>query len=502
MELVFETKTAARLDPVIHETLSQEETAEIIVPDSCPDVERVVYSSAAAVLRGKECRPGSAVLTGGIRAGVLYVPEDNSAPRALDVWIPFTMRFDQPAVTEETQTAAQARVRSVDARMINSRKLLVRVNIGCMLDGYEEVQQTVKSVQNAPDAVQKKLRTYPLVLPAEQAEKPFTISEELELPAGRPAVGTVCAYDVLPQIAEKKIVGNKAVFKGTLFFKLLYLSPDGELAVFDQQLPFSQYCELLHDYDDDELEVLLSVTGTELEPENADAARRLLLTVNLLAQCLVSANQPMEVCEDAYAVKGTLQPEWTEYPLDCRLDSQTLRAPLQGAVKGPVRAVVDSGVYLDFPTQERTDGGLRLHAPASVNILYYDADGQLQGAGGRAEAVCETALAEGGACSPQAALEGGGFAAPGADGAELRYEAVFDVDTFAHQTLRNLSGGTYEPKTDKKEDRPSVVVAVNREKQDVWNIAKKYGTTAEAIRQANGLTQDEAEAGEMLLIPM
>jgi LysM repeat protein len=502
MELVFETKTASRLRPVIHETKSQEETAEINVPDSCPDVGRIVYPSAAAVLRGKECQAGSAALAGGVRAGVVYVPEDGSAPRALDAWLPFTIRFDQPALSQDTEIAAQARVRSVDARMINSRKILVRVGIGGELDGWEEESESVQSLSQAPDAVQRKIRTYPLVVPAETAEKPFTVSEDIEVPAGKPDVKTVCAFDALPEITEKKIVGNKAVFKGTLYFKALYLAPDDTFAVLEQQIPFSQYCELQNDYDDEELTVLLAVTGTELETDDSGDARKLLLTVNLLAQCLVSARRPMEVCEDAYALKGTLQPEWTEYAADSRLDSQTLRAPVQGSVKGPVRAVVDSAAYLDFPGQERTQNGLRLRVPANVNVLYLDEQGQLQGGSGKAEASCEIALADTALCRPRAALESGGFAAPGTDGAELRFGAIFEADTFAPQKLRNLSGGTYEPKSEKQEDRPSVVVLANREKQDVWNLAKKYGTTEEAIQKANGLTGPEAEAGIMLLIPM
>ena len=51
-------------------------------------------------------------------------------------------------------------------------------------------------------------------------------------------------------------------------------------------------------------------------------------------------------------------------------------------------------------------------------------------------------------------------------------------------------------------ERPSVVLLRSRTRQPVWNLAKKYGTTVEAIRQANRLEADLAEEGELLLIPM
>ena len=501
MELVFATKTASWLQPVIRQSRSQEETAEIIVPDSCPDMERIVYSSAAAVLRQKECRSGCVTVTGGIRAGVVYVPEDHTGPRVLDAYLPFTMRFDQPGVTEDTQILLQLQVRSADARMIHSRKALVRVTVGCSVTGRQEASESFATLQDPPAELQLKKQIYPLLLPAEQAEKAFVISEELELPPGKPEAGQICAYDTLLTAAESKLVGSRAVFKGTLEFRMLYLGQDGSPEVFSQLLPYSQYCELKHEYDEDALEVVPLVTGAELETDG-DTARKFLLTVNVTAQCLVSTVQEEELCEDAYAVKGSFTPTWKEYQLDCRLDAQTLRTPVQGIVKAPVRAVVDSAVYLDEPTQEQTAGGVRIHVPASVNLLYLDEQGELQGASGRAEALCETALSESGVCYPRACLAAGGFAAPASGGAEPRCDVLLELESTAKQNLRTLSGGTLESSGEKQNGRPSVVLLRSRERQPVWNLAKKYGTTVEAIRQANRLDSEETEAGELLLIPM
>jgi hypothetical protein len=501
MELVFETKTASWLQPVIRQTRSQEETAEIIVPDSCPDIGRIVFTGAAAVLRQKECRAGSALVTGGVRAAVLCMPEDNSGPRVLDAYLPFSLRFDQPGVTDETRLSVQLQVRSADARLIHSRKALVRVTVGCTAEGWNEAEETFPAIQDPPEALQLKKQSYPLLLPSEQAEKAFVLSEELELPAGKPDAARVCFFDARPAVLESKLVGSKAVFKGVLDVHLLYLSPEGGADVFSQQLPFSQYCELRHEYDEDALAVVPAVTGAELEPDGEEG-RRFLLTVQVTAQCLASAVRQEELCEDAYAVKGRFTPEWREYQLDCRLDGQTLRAPLQGAVKAPARAVVDSAVYLGEIAQERTAGGVRVRVPASVNVLYLDEQGALQGASGAAEAVCETALAENGVCFARASLAPGGFAAPAAGGAEPRCDVLLELGSSAKESLRTLSGGTLEEEEKAGAERPSVVLLRSRTRQPVWNLAKKYGTTVEAIRQANRLEADLAEEGELLLIPM
>ena len=76
MELSFETRPVRYLGHILHETGRQEETAEVIVPDSCPDVERVVFASASALLRGTECRAGSVLISDRIRASALCDPEE------------------------------------------------------------------------------------------------------------------------------------------------------------------------------------------------------------------------------------------------------------------------------------------------------------------------------------------------------------------------------------------------------------------------------------------
>ena len=68
MELSFQTLPMRYLGNPIQGSQTQEQTAEVIVPDSCPDVARIVYTSASVIVRGKECRTGSVLVSGGIRA--------------------------------------------------------------------------------------------------------------------------------------------------------------------------------------------------------------------------------------------------------------------------------------------------------------------------------------------------------------------------------------------------------------------------------------------------
>ena len=122
---------------------------------------------------------------------------------------------------------ACCRVRSADARLINSRKILVRADVVCVLTGFEQTSQEIRTLKDAPSALQTKTAEYRCVLPREFGEKSVTMTEDLELSAGEAEMERIVQYWVIPEITEQKLTGNKAVFKGNLTFKALYLTMDG-----------------------------------------------------------------------------------------------------------------------------------------------------------------------------------------------------------------------------------------------------------------------------------
>ena len=54
--------------------LTQEETAETIVPDYCPDIARVIETEGKVYIHSRELRDGKAEVSGTVRVTVLYTP--------------------------------------------------------------------------------------------------------------------------------------------------------------------------------------------------------------------------------------------------------------------------------------------------------------------------------------------------------------------------------------------------------------------------------------------
>ena len=149
---------------------------------------------------------------------------------------------------------------------------------------------------------------------------------------------------------------------------------------------------------------------------------------------------------------------------------------------------------------EETEDGAELIGHAWFQAP--DSDGAVQAETFRTEVSCHTALNENGLCEAVCMLQPEGYASAGSGTVELRYDAVFQVQTFSRQKLQNLSGGTLDLTRQQNTQRPSVVIRRISENAALWDLARQYRTTAQSIQQANHLTQPEADAGQLLLIPM
>ena len=477
MELAFEQKQRSCLKRTAHLSLAQEQTQELIIPDAMPDAARTLICYADPELQSKTSRAGSLLVTGNLRASCLYADEAGGL-QLLTTDVPFTLKLESSDLQELTQSVVRCSVRSADSRLINSRKVLLRISVLVQADGYEPWTEEVRALTDAPACLQQKTQTYYNAVPVETAERAFQVSEELNVPEGRAKIVRLADCMLQPVVTEQNLVGSKAV-------------------------PFSQYCQLQGDYEQNEdVETALLVTGVQLEPVDTETGQKLLFGAGILAQCTVIQPQTLTLCEDAYSTRGDFQPQWQEQEYSMRLDAQTLREPIRPSFPAQASAVLDCRVYPDAMALERTADGVIVHVPLRADTVYTDADGEVQSESFRTEVSCKTALDEDCACEAVFQLQPEGYAAAGSGAVELRYDAVFQLQSFAKQKLQNLVGGTLDLTRQPRAERAAVVIRRTGAQQPLWDLAKRYKTTAQAIQTANHLTQPEVEAGRLLLIPM
>ncbi len=492
MDLQFPMIPLTWLRSIGGDTRSLEETLEVKLTDSLPDIGKVLCGFGQALVRGKQWSRDSAGVSGGVMAWVLYQPEDGSDVRSVECWIPFQARWDTPERDHDGVIMTQCYLQGVDARSLSARKLMVRVQVGLSTQAMVTERRELPQADSLPEDIQVLKKKLSALLPREAGEKTVTLEDTLAAPAGK-VPKKLLYYTLSSQIHDCKLMADRAVFRGVALGHALCRGEDGELFPWDFQQPFSQYAELDREYADNALlQVTPVTTGLEMELLEDN---RLHMKLSLAGQYLVLEKQDMELVADAYSPQRdvTLHTDTWKMPVVTDILENTL--PAEADMEKPFATNTDWGFTLDAPQTAAFGPGVQTKLSGKFQVLGMDEDGVLSGEAlpweqtwelGGGEDACVTAWL---ATQPQP-VTGGHFRA------ELGARAMVCKD----MTVAMVTGITLGQPREEKADRPSLVLR-RAGTEGLWEIAKEMGTTVQAIENANGLTQ-EPEPGSWMLIPV
>ena len=318
MEMQLKKEPLSYLEPVVCSGRELEQTQQIRLPEGMPDIGKVLGVWGQSVLRSKEWRADGVSVSGGVLVWVLYAPEDGSQPRALDGWIGFQGKWDLPEGSPDGTVLVQPIVRTLDARSVSPRKLLVRAGLGisCMALCRREAEYSVAG--ELPEDVLLRREQRPLRLYAEAGEKGFVLEDNLPLSGEGSGKIVSCTAQCL--LTDRKVVGDKLAFRGSTEVHGLFLTEEGMPVSRHFTLPFSQLIQLEKAYGSDG-EADISFCITNLETEN-DAEGQTRLKLGITAQYAISDVTNLELLTDAYSPHREVKLSWDTVDVCAILDRQ------------------------------------------------------------------------------------------------------------------------------------------------------------------------------------
>lgn len=486
------------MEPVVSRVQNQELTQELKLSDGMPDVGQVLSAWGQFVLRGKEWRSDSFSASGGMMVWVLYAPEDGTRPRCIHGWMPCQMQWDLPPDTPDGKIRILCLTRFVDARSVSPRKIMVRTGISALGEGYVRREGSTWMPGEVEENVQLLRRSYPVTLAEEAGEKTFQLDEELSLPPSAPKPEKLICATLQPEITEQKVLGSRVVFRGNGNLHMLYLSEEGQIHAWDFPIPFSQYEDLDQSYGKEaKAEIMLMPTDLDVDLNEDGKVRA---KGGMVAQYVLEECRMIDVVEDAYCPGRELeiQSEVLELPVVLEEKLQTLNAEARISQNGEF--IADASFLPDFPKEHRMGDQVELEQPGMFQVLTFGTEQGFQGTAGRwegkviipAHPECQIRSVPGNPGQARGEING--------DGMVLRAQVPLTLRTMASQSIPMVVGLTLGQSCPPDPGRPSLILCRAGE-ESLWQLARKSGSTVEAIRQATGL-DGEPIPGQMLLIPV
>jgi hypothetical protein len=494
MKLEFTKKSTEYLRPILREQRTVEETAEAIILDSSPDATDVLMTNGMAFLRGKDLSDGILTVSAGVSAMAICQSDGKSIPQIVEVYIPISVKVENPQLKPGQLCVAQAQLRRLDGHLVSPRKVMVRANLAVTVSVYEMVQEEHPE-EAQTQGLELQRNTAPICCLVSLGEKNYTVEDSVRLSPEGTAV-SLCASKVRLVHTDSRLTSARAVLKGEAELRVLYLDDSGTLQTGTASVPFSQYIDLEECQETDELQLKSCLTGADITPSSDGGG--LNVTLQLLTTAEVYRRQELSYIGDIYSLMGQVTPETREESYDSLLDQQFFAPVGHGTVPGQYAHIIYTDCVPGAYSSRRNGEQVEFTLPLTAQVLLETEDGELRGASSGLSLTAVTQAAE--RCrfvlEPEALTVSGSI---GVDSVDIKVTGNLSVSTYSSMEFTEIVGGELSEETLTR-DGPGLIIRRPSSSETLWDIAKAYRTTTQAIMEANGL-EGELISDQMLLIP-
>ncbi len=490
---------------------------DIIVPDTQPDVKSVLQAEVLPMICEKHVQKDYITLTGNVDYSIIYLSDEKDAPsrvKAISTRVPFTHQIEAAGAQEASFTGIKADVITVEFSAVNSRK----INVKSVVDFESNIIRSddfeaVSSATAEADLPCKEQEVTSFALTG-YAENEFEVSDALSIPSGSEMIDEILKVDVKVASREIKSINSKLVAKGSVEVRALYTDTAGLLQSLDGELPFTEILSVDDVGDQDLCEVEYTLTDLQYSAgADADGDTALLeLRARVNAATCVYTQDVDYITADLYSPDFDVSVARDTIKVNRMIASSTDQSIIKDTIDLPAGAPSISKIYnvVAKPYVESAEisgGKAHISGVADTYIVYTSSAADAPVCSHKKEIPFSYAISADGGDDAQINVlcdaRDISFSTSSAGSAEVRFTLDFDTKVISQEEISYIKD--VEADESSVADRgamPGIVIYFAAKGESMWDIAKRYHTTAEAISAANGVDFPEVlTESKQIMIP-
>ena len=486
--------------------LEQPVECDVLLPDYCEDIQKILKCTLQPTLTRQEVKENRLELEGVCVAAVWYRSPEGGLCRG-EYRLPFVKTVELKAAPQCPLVWAQGLCGYVNCRAVSSRRLDIRgaVTLRAAVADVKEEQAVASAEGMGLQLRQTGCRGTRVVL---QTERSLTLREEIRLPETKEPAAAVLRVDGSARLADCKVMAGRVVLRGECRVRFLYRTAGGSCETMELTLPVSQMVEA--EGADDSCRCLarfaLQTAGVELCADGE--GRRLALTAELCAQVRLHRDYQALCSSDCYS---------TRYECSCRtrrgrlleLCGQEDRAFLyrdrMELPKGVDRITDLWCTLADWKVKQEGSDGL-VWGKLNICLFGCQGDGDVEYYEKTVEFEERVPYGEGEGeviFRPTLGVLGQSYSFGGEGVLEVRCELSLWGCIYRTAALPLICDITLDQSRPRQPEASRGIYLCRAEAGEaLWDIARRYNTSVDAICAENDLTAPTLEQTAMLLVPV
>ena len=478
MDFSIKKDSISNILNVCDTNISQSIDSDITLPEYVDNIDYALSCSLIPQIESTAFSDGRVTVEGKAFIRLMYASQKGTL-NCFESEVPFS-RFAQVQNADDGDCiSVRADTQYINCRLVNPRRFDAHgsINIGVEVTRVN-TEQAVSSADGAGIQTLKKELNVSNALAVR--EKQFSLSEALEINRSLPSPAQIVSICASPSIGETKLISGKALVKGDMELTVHYI-PDGEPDLIEKvafSLPISQILELDCQDEGDEsvTDITVYAVSYALRPDSGSSVRLIDVSVEAAAKVSVFKNEVIGIVTDAYS---------TEYKTECevkRLEIRNLkeqfcdnclcRSPF--SVSGNVRA----GLTVEYTNGEKgyIEKPLEFEYSRTVD--------------------CEDFI-----CEKSVRVNASSFLVTSQNNIDVRVEIEIFASVFEKRFVTAITDICVKEDCRKIPCGAALTLYYPDKCEKLWEIAKKYNTTVDAIKTENQLSDESVDSGAALILP-
>ncbi|NLA72228.1 MAG: DUF3794 domain-containing protein [Clostridiales bacterium] len=488
--------------------IEQNVTTELNLPDYMPDILRVIRATLTPSIISANLVGDRITVDGTYEAQIIYCCEEGELHSYCGV-----SDFSRYAECHDAISTDVVTVKAVcdyaNCRALSPKKAEIKGNISIPVRLIRRQSQEVLTGAEGA-GIQLKGDNLSAVSITAVGERTFSMSDVFELPDSRDSIKSVLYADAFAVIGEVKQISNKLMLRGELFVDVAYI-PESSVSTIEHishSLPISQIIELEGINENSLCEIHLSVPLIEAfaKPKADNTQRVVDISASVAVFVVSSEPKESELVLDAYSTTNTVDIKMNTHSLldfGETIDEVLIIPESIDVSQNGVTSVTD--IRIENPNYSTTVTETEFITSGTVKacIIYTDSANSQNYMEKLIDikSVLPNNTGKSARFEPRLTVTGSSFVLSAAEKIDIKVEAVMKGNVYLEKTVTSVSDITDLGEKEKSQKARGVTVYFTDDNESLWDIARRYSTTIEAIAEENDISHEALTEKQMLIIP-
>lgn len=499
-------------ETVFDGVIEQPVDLDFSLPDYCPDIQKILKCQICPKINSRDISGDKLYIEGSANILLIYLDEEKMSIRCCEHNSPFSVSINLKGTVQDAIVFTKTKTEYVNCRAVTPRRLDIHGAFSILTKvKYKKEKSIVNNIDGEGIEKKKALTKYSDVIG--MGQQSFNISEVIDKSNKQPEVEYILKTIVNVDLQDYKTLSNKVIINAQANIKILYVSDIeyGTVDTLEHSIPISQILDVEGVQDDCTCDINIEVLSNDVNIKQSENEENNLLSFESKIAISVIAYEEKEttILNDVYSVDYESEQKYENISLSCL--SNKINEPYisKGTIEigdNGISEILDASGELTNIKSFINETSIKFEGKVNVCILARDNEEIPFYLERLVEFKHETDIPEEDnfiLCEENIILKSCECKIIGQNSVEVLLEIQIGAFVFSEKVYKSVTDIYVDEEKPKQKDKnTALTIYYGDEGEELWDIARKYCTSVEKIKEENELDEDTLKDRSMIFIPM